>query len=131
MGQLLRYKLSVPHQEPGQRDDSRHMATTFIDAVRETLKGGGFAEIDKSVEKGGNFIVGYRGRIYVIYDDFQVEEPSCGYAAVGCGSDYAMGAMFSRVLDTPQDRLDLALSAAAEFSVGVRPPFAFLSMPRA
>ena len=40
MGQLLRYRLDVPG--PDTWDVDRYMATTFVDAVRDCLKAGGF-----------------------------------------------------------------------------------------
>ncbi len=48
-----------------------------------------------------------------------------GFDAVGCGQDYALGAL--RVLDRtkPREALKAALDAAAHFSAGVSRPFLF------
>lgn len=127
MGQLLRYNLSIP-QKPEGMQDTEYITTVFIDAVRACLKSGGYAEIDKGVEKGGFFIVGYNGNIYHIGSDFQVGIPITEYDADGCGEDYAMGAFY--VLPKkmkPIEKIKKALEAAAHFSSGVRGPFNILS----
>jgi ATP-dependent protease HslVU (ClpYQ) peptidase subunit len=126
MGQLIRYALKPP-KPVGETD--RFMATTFIDAVRECLKEGGWARKDSDREEGGTFLVGVRGRLFTIYDDYQVAEAADGYAAVGCGDELALGALFatSGTRMAPQRRIELALRAAERFSAGVRGPFVCLS----
>lgn len=121
MGQLLRYGLHVPEQTTGQ-DDHEFMCTTFIDAVRACLKAGGLAKKDQEVESGGCFLVGYRGRLYLIGSDYQVGESSVGYDAVGCGGEIALGALHATT-GAPGKRVKTALKAAAAHSAGVRGPF--------
>lgn len=124
MGQLLGYSLSVPHHHPDVAIE-KYMATTFINAVRECLKGGGWAEKDKEQEKGGNFLVAYKGRIFEIQRDYQVAESADAFNAVGCGQDLALGSLHTSQGWTlkPRDRVEIALEAAAAFSAGVHPPF--------
>lgn len=132
MGQLLRYSFEPP-KWMGQgveetRDVSRFMATTFIDAVRETLKKGGWLKKDSEQEEGGTFLVGARGRLFEIHSDFQVGEAADGFAAVGCGHELALGALHATAKSRmkPERRLRLALQAAERHSAGVRSPFAFV-----
>lgn len=129
MGQLLRYSLQPPHPEPGA-DLERFMATVFIDAVRDCLKTGGWAVKDKEREEGGNFLVGVHGHLFEIMPDYQVAVAADGYAAVGCGFELALGALYATGQDpvmTPRRRLQLALEAAERFSAGVRRPFAYIT----
>lgn len=129
MGQLLRYSLSVPEQLQSQ-DDFAFMCTTFIDAVRKCLKDGGYARVKDGEDHGGVFMVGYRGKLYRIEDDFQVGRSTWKFEACGCGVDFAMGAMLMTMdlsID-PRDRITKALEAAAEFSAGVAPPFRVLTL---
>lgn len=130
MGQLIRYALEPP-KPVGETD--RFMATTFIDAVRECLKAGGWAKKDSEREEGGTFLVGVRGRLFTVYEDYQVAEAADGYAAVGCGDELALGALFATATTRtpPQRRIEIALSAAERFSAGVRGPFVCLSQPPA
>lgn len=128
MGQLLGYALTPPHHHADVAIE-KYMATTFVDAVRECLKAGGWAGKDKEVEQGGTFLVGYRGRIFEIESDYQVAERSDPYNAVGCGFELALGSLYSSgTMASPRARLQLALEAAAAFSAGVYPPFRFESL---
>jgi hypothetical protein len=127
MGQLLRHSLDPPR--PPARRLSRFMATTFVDAIRECLKGGGWAAKNSDREEGGTFLVGVAGRLFEIADDYQVGEHVDGYAAVGCGADAAYGALYATadLGMKPRRRLTVALSAAERFSAGVRGPYCFVA----
>lgn len=134
MGQLLRYKLCLPKQ-PARMNDYEFMVCRFIEAIRKCLKIGGFTKIDKNTESGGTFIVGYKGRIYIIEDDFQVSQPRDDLAAVGCGESYALGTLYSLrdkrlAKDDIQSacrKIQISLLAAEHFSAGVRAPFVIIS----
>lgn len=129
MGQLLRYSLSIPEQLPSCTDDFKFMCTSFIDAVRTCLKNGGYARVKDGEDHGGTFLVGYRGKLYEVADDFQVGRSAQAFEACGCGVDFAMGAMFANGPGMPpEDRIKKALEAAAEFSAGVAPPFHVLTL---
>lgn len=128
MGQLLRYSLAAPEPEG---DLARFMATTFIDAVRTCLKDGGWATKNSEQEAGGNFLVGIHGRLFEIGSDYQVGESVDDVAAVGCGFELCLGALYaSRGVRSPRRRLTIALEAAERFNGGVRGPFAFVSSGR-
>lgn len=126
MGQLIRWSLQAPEPDG---DLDRFMCTTFIDSVRECLKAGGFAKRNSEQEEGGTFLVGVQGRLFTVHDDYQVGEAVDGYAAVGCGEEPALGALFAtaHMGMGPDERLELALEAAERFSAGVRAPFAYTS----
>lgn len=128
MGQLLRYALTPP--EPAG-DLERFMATTFIDAVRECLKTGGWAAKENEREEGGVFLVGIAGRLFRVDSDYHVGEAVDGFDAVGCGEEVALGALYAtaRSRMAPQRRIKLALEAAERFSAGVRGPFAYVTSP--
>jgi ATP-dependent protease HslVU (ClpYQ) peptidase subunit len=122
MGQLLAYKLRVPAMEPGE-DVFRYMVTTVVDAVRECLKEGGYAQRSNDAETGGSFLVGFRGRLFSIQSDYQVCESSRGFHAIGCGADYALGSLASTAGQQGEERIRRALEIAELFSGGVRAPF--------
>ena len=122
--QLLRWALKVPDYDP-RHEIEKYMVKSFIDAVRECFKAGGVGEVDKNLESSlGHFLVGYKGRLFAVYDDYQVRVPKLPYAAVGCGSQIALGAMFaSEHISSGRERVELALMASERFSAGVRGPF--------
>ena len=129
MGQLLRYKLTP--SPCCDWDLEKHMTTTFVDQVRSCLSSNGF---DKKTERGqhtgGTFLVGTRGRVFVVDDDFQLGWNRVPYNAVGCGQDIALGAMYGlhKQECDPDLIVQLALEGAAEFSAGVRGPFHVMSL---
>lgn len=129
MGQLLAYAL-VPPERSADVTIERFMATTFVDAVRVTLKEGGYARKEHDAETAGTFLVGYQGRLFRVCSDYQVGESACGFDACGCSEDVARGSLFTSrgLVASPEDRLRLALGAAESFSAGVRGPFNVLSI---
>lgn len=122
MGQLLAYSLAPPQRFP-ERDIHSFMVTDFVDAVRQCLKAGGYAEKRNESESGGTFLVGYAGRLFTIYDDYQVAESVDGFAACGCGDEVALGSLYTTQGASPAHRLKVALEAAERLSAGVRGPF--------
>lgn len=125
MGNLLRFKLLIPEHPTGM-DNYEYMCTSFIDAIRDCFKAGGFAQRKDEVEEmDGAFVVGYKGQLYEIESDYQVGMLRVNYHAVGCGRDLATGAMFaSQASKLPErQRIVTALEAAEQFSAGVRGPF--------
>lgn len=64
MGQLLQYNMTVPPL-PDPCNVHEYMVMTFIPAVRQCLKEGGFTRIENNTEQGGQFIVAVRGHIFL------------------------------------------------------------------
>ena len=126
MGQLLRYAFNPPDHDP-RIDDFKYLVTTFMDAVRDCLKNGGYASSSGGSEKGGTFLLGYKGNLYSVYDDYQVGKAVDGINAVGCGEQIVKGALFVQQNVKPEKRIKLALTAAERFSSGVRGPFLVLN----
>lgn len=124
MGQLLRHAFKPPAPTA---DLPEFMCTTWVDAVRECLKAGGYAYKQNEQEFAGNFLVGVGGRLFEIGRDYQVGEPADGYAAVGCAYELVLGSLYSTVGQPPKRRLRTALEAAEHFSGGVCAPFSYVS----
>lgn len=130
IGQLLRYAL-VPPEQSAKKDDMGYMVTDFIDAVRLVQKDKGSMKKENELEEqDAGFIVGYRGKLYVVESDFQVGRPTEDYAAVGCGAQIALGALYATKKSRlkPEERITLALQAATEYSAGVRAPYVVLRL---
>jgi len=125
VGQLLRYALKIP-QQPADKDDMAFMVTNFVDAVRTVQKKKGTMKKENEVEESdSDFVVGYRGKVYVVRADLAVARTVHDFGAVGSGEQVALGAMHAtrnrRIF--PETRIKMALAAASEFCAGVRPPF--------
>lgn len=127
MGQLLRYSFDPPRPEIGACVE-RYMNTSFVDAVRKTFREGGFLTVKDSAESGGTFLVGLRGRLFMVAADFQVAESQHGFDAVGCGFPFALGSLHETVGNfDPPERVARSLRTAEKCSGGVRGPFTVVS----
>jgi hypothetical protein len=122
MGQLLRYKFNPPTRTVDQ-DDMKYLVTDFIDAVRKCFTDNGFG----TASTGGNFLLGYNGKLYSVDSDFQIGIPKSPFDAVGSGADLALGAMHV-LKGKPEDRINKALEAASAYNAGVAPPFHILKL---
>jgi ATP-dependent protease HslVU (ClpYQ) peptidase subunit len=130
MIQLLRYKLEAPARKECQ-EDYEYLVSDWLEAVRAVMKEGGCIEEDEGVESiPGSFLVGYRGGLYEVDNDFQVAQSSDGMMACGCADDVALGSLYTSVNlrpnmpgMTPELMLQIALAAATNFSGGVRAPY--------
>jgi len=130
MIQLLRFSLQMP--PVNEKDIFEYMCTDFVDSVRACFTTGGYLQKFKDGdEKGGDFLVGYKNRLFNVACDFQVGEAIVGYDAVGSGARYALGALHSLEdqLLTVEERVKQALLTATYFSGGVRPPYTILKTP--
>lgn len=132
MGQVLRFaKLPLP-----QDDLYRFMCTKFIDAVRKAFKNAGIAKRVQEEESCGTFLVGYKHRLFEVWDDYQVGECLEGYIAVGSGIEVATGALYALKNAhpwNPHDEIEgkvlveMALEAAKHHVPTVDGPFRILS----
>lgn len=125
MGQILRYNVSIPNIEKGA-DLYEWMVKEFVPVIRTAFIEHGFAKIDGASEKGGQFIVGIDGSIFVVESDYQVAESLNDYYSIGCGYGYATGSLYSTESKDPLERVNLALEAATYHSAGVAEPFTIL-----
>jgi len=129
MGQLLRYDFSPPKYHTDV-DIYKYMVTDFINEVRRCLKNGGYASKKDEEESAGTFLVGFKGQLFRICNDYQVGQNILPFDACGCGQSYALGSLHSTnetwggfpKID-PQTRIEMALHTAQQFSAGVREPF--------
>jgi ATP-dependent protease HslVU (ClpYQ) peptidase subunit len=131
MGQLIRFKFHAPAHEEGVTVD-HYLHTVWLDELRKCFDEGGFMRRDDGEESGGTFLVGYRGRLFCVQGDFQISESLLAYFAIGCGDNFALGAMHalqeSSISD--EERVRRSLVAAELFSAGVCSPFTILTLAK-
>ncbi len=130
MGQLLLYgfkPIEYGHSDV-PTDLHEYMVNVFAEEARRVFKDGGFTIFKDGAEEGGCFLVGFHGKLFSIHEDFTVGECVDGYEAIGAGYLPALGSLFStRKLDSPTERVQMALEAAAHLCPSVRSPFNILS----
>jgi ATP-dependent protease HslVU (ClpYQ) peptidase subunit len=129
MGQLLQHHLTLPTLHG---DELAWTISELVPVIRQTFKDHGYAEVRNNEETGGTFLLAIRARLFVVQGDYAVLETRHPYDAVGCGQDYAMGAMHAlwkpKTGHSPaaaRSFLRAAIDAASEFSLGVGPPYNF------
>jgi len=137
MGQLLMSSMFKPPHQKKTQSDYDFMVTTFIEAIKDCFDEGGYSQKYKDGDdKGGTFLVGYKGELYMIESDYQVALNHDKFMAVGCGEELAEGAMFALTNsdvtypNDPKGIMTTALEAAAHFSGGVEAPFNFVEMTK-
>ena len=121
MIQLLQYKFKPPKIKG--MDLHEYMCTKFVDKVRRVFESGGYLKKSNEVESGGQFLVGYKDRLFSVDSDFQVQEVADNYDAIGCGDAYAKGVLYAYSKENARDAAFLALTAAEKHSAGVCAPF--------
>jgi len=128
MGQLLQYRFKPPAINSKENLET-YMCTKFIDGVRKCFDTYKFGYDEKGAH-GGTFLVAVKKRLFTIHGDYQVGWSEVPYNAVGCGDDLALGAMYALeetdpdcVTHKPEDKIRIALGAAAAASGGVCEPF--------
>lgn len=127
MGQLLRYALKVPEHPEGM-SNMEYMTTLFVDAVRQCLKDGGYAKKTNEEESAGTFIVGYRGELFKVENDYQVGQTIDPFMATGSGEQVALGYLHATRegamgYEYPVQRIMDTLDAVQRFNAAVRAPF--------
>jgi len=127
LGQLLRYYLEIHPQ--GDETDEAYIVQTVIEAARKIFKEHGFAKVEDNVEEGGNFLLGYKGRLWWVDYAFSLCELTDSLDALGCGREYALGAMRALENLPPRERILKALEIAEHFSGALKRPFLVLVDP--
>jgi hypothetical protein len=133
--QLLRLYFIAPdlfefHEYPEEIVIERYITWTIVGALQTFLKS---YQISREEWKGVNYLIGYRGRLFAIYEDWQVEESVTGYNAIGAAAPVALGALHM-ALDvtkpeiTPINLVLSVLQAAEEHHASVRNPFTILGV---
>lgn len=121
-GQLLQFVFDHPPRYEGL-SDLEYLITAWIPALATMLETNRHLEKETNGFAGcGYAIIGYRGNVYFLNGDLSLLHPKDGYYAVGCGDEFARGAMHVLTqgnVKNPEDVVRKAIEAAAHHSVGV------------
>lgn len=132
MGQILQYSWTPPKYNPTKTNSGldKFMRTKFVDSVKDAFRAGGYGnQVAGQEDEGGIFLIGIEGRIFTMDEDFHIAENICNYMAEGSGGQVALGSLHAtKKLKNPKVRMKLALEAASEFVMSVRPPFTYIQV---
>jgi ATP-dependent protease HslVU (ClpYQ) peptidase subunit len=118
-GQIVEHCMDTPVPPAGDEDIYRWLITVLAPSMKDALGRHGY-------QGGGNCLVGVRGQLWEMQDDFSVIRSKLGYATVGSGMEYALGSIFadqaSRPPRTDSEAAQMArnaVQAAGTFSPSV------------
>ena len=127
-GQILKYSFTVPGR-PESLSTNEYICNMVMIELSKTFEKTEFKKEEKEQEDWC-FLLGYDGKLFTIQSNLQIIEDCKNYATIGCGGDYAKGALYAleNTKDiTPEERIVVALEAATEFSM-VKPPYHILKL---
>lgn len=122
MGQLLKYSWTPPKKSLDDTDD-KYIFMTVPESILSLFESGKFGHKDKTDYTAGNFLFGWKGRLFEMQDDMSVMEHE-HMAAVGSGSYHALASLRTLAIigwhdDNPEAALRTAIQVASEYQVGV------------
>lgn len=120
--QIIRYQTAWP-------DIPRHMADPLgfmvgvASAIRQATKEQGYAKNEMEADYlESEALIGFGGLLFRLESNFQIIQQN-EIAAIGSGSQFAIGALLGSSLKNPRRRLENALRVAEECDIYTRPPF--------
>ena len=130
MAQIIEHLMDSPKRQEAGQPDEAYLIQSVIEPMREALKTFGYASIENSREAGANVMIGYRGHLYTIQDNYQLCRSAMQFTALGVGAPYALGALAALLGPVAVwDRRNLeagileALEVAGTLCIGVAWPF--------
>lgn len=126
-GQLIEHGLEwedAKKSEPPADKDADAFAFYLADAMIKRLKSGDWLKKNNERAQGGQWLIAWANHVYTIESDFSFIGYARNYSAIGCGMDFALGAM--HLMDTisgstnPESMMKVGMQAGKEFSSGVR-----------
>jgi ATP-dependent protease HslVU (ClpYQ) peptidase subunit len=116
-GQILEHNLTDPVVPENPDEIYRWLVTAVVPDIRNILKENGYGG---TTEKGGNALIGVRGQLWEIQDDFSVLRSVNGYAAVGSGQEYANASLSTafKIIRNPSQEECMKIMKLAIYTAG-------------
>jgi ATP-dependent protease HslVU (ClpYQ) peptidase subunit len=133
MGDLIQFGLAWPKPKrfrKVRRDAREVLVRELVPAIQGLLKAHSAGAIrDNQQLTGTDLLVGVWGRLFLLQPDFSVMEPRDPYFAIGAGSSYALGALYTMRQRTGFSDLKVrsALEAATAYHGTVNGEYTILS----
>jgi ATP-dependent protease HslVU (ClpYQ) peptidase subunit len=126
--QSIHYGLGVPRHPKGISNEEYvigHLIPKLADCIEAS---DGVAEPMDSHAMSCSLLIGYRGNLFHIAEDFACTQPSNPYYAIGSGGSYAMAALALLEGAPPRERMELAMEVTSMFDPWVTAPFDILQV---
>lgn len=129
LGQILQYSWCPP-KKSADYDEDVYIYKHIVDSLKKTLDENSYGKKDGVCFIGGNFLIGYKGRIFEVQSDMSILEHE-KFASVGCG-EYMAESSLATLLHTgsklnPEKMLATALLITSSLVTGVSSEYTYLS----
>lgn len=128
---FLMRSIELP-EHPKEMDTHTYVAEFLVNAIRERYSKAGYLENENSIEKNeAILLIGYYGRLFAVWYNFQVDEYAQNYAAIGAGMEIALGALWMVDVHSdypPDEKIRLVLDACEEHSPWVSRPYTIMKV---
>lgn len=130
MLQLLQYSWAPPKKSLDD-SDAKYIFKVVTDSLIKLFKDNDFGRKHNIDYEAGNFLIGWKGRLFEMQPDTSLLEHQ-GFAAVGCGVHHATAAMktmdiLNNLQDNPEAYLSTAIRVAHEHTTGVSLTYDYLT----
>ena len=116
--QLLQYQWNPPVQSQDQTDDE-YIHVSVLNSIHTLfIEYGAGLMIENQDQHPDNFLIGYKGRLYILDPNYQLFEVTKPYIAIGSGAAYALGSLntnHNKIKSHPLFCIENAVGAAIEF----------------
>ena len=124
---IIQYKFKCVKQK-STMDDRTYMYTVFVDTLIKCIKDNGWLKNKEDVISLGDnsvLLVGYKGFLYELCGDLQLNRVSENYRAIGAGKEIALGVLYAVQNESikSEEKLLKSLRGANHFISSVGPPF--------
>ena len=107
------------------------MVLKLVPAIKEVFETHNYGtQINGEAVHGSTLLIGARGKLWALYDDYAVLQIRSTYHAIGSAADTGLGAMYVLTSNTrlrPETIIERTLEAAAAHCAYVRGPFTIVS----
>lgn len=132
--QTIQYKLKLPSTRKIKDDNLlEYFITQFCSRLYKILHTENMLLDDSEAKSGepsispASCLIGIRGRLFQVGEDFDVAEINMPFFAIGSGGEYVMGSLEATTNLTPQldpeSHLLCGMKAAEKFTASVKGPF--------
>lgn len=117
-GQILQYNFEEPRDYKDESVED-YLFKRYVKEMVSTFEKNNHLEDNDGISSLGNFacIMGYRGRLFVIYHDFAIFEPEESFVTIGSGDSHSEAVLLLLKEDkgmSPREKIKKAIDITSE-----------------
>jgi ATP-dependent protease HslVU (ClpYQ) peptidase subunit len=125
--QLLEYSWIFPEQ-PKEMSDTEYIYSYITTSIKEVFFEHQYCvTLNAQENQEDQFLIGYKGKLYLLDTNYQIFELDSKYVSIGSGSSFSYGSLKTQedigLLGKDSEmNITRAINTAIEFSIGVKGP---------